>query len=139
MWARLSGTLVLETTDTDPAGRYHPDIVWVAAPAGTVVGGTLVGGVAQPPPAVPAPPVIRRVRPGPWLARLAKPAQLAVTTAAQSNADLRLYLDNVARAGVVDLDQADTVAFVDACERGSHITSAQRTNLLANGTAAEAA
>lgn len=28
-WARLDGEKVLETTETDPTGRFHPSIVWV--------------------------------------------------------------------------------------------------------------
>lgn len=27
-WARLDGEKVLETTEIDPTGRFHPSIVW---------------------------------------------------------------------------------------------------------------
>lgn len=28
MWARIQDGVVAETTDIDPAGRYHPDLEW---------------------------------------------------------------------------------------------------------------
>lgn len=29
MWARIEDGVVRELTDVDPAGRFHPDLVWV--------------------------------------------------------------------------------------------------------------
>ncbi len=31
-WARIIDDLVVETTDIDPEGRFHPDLVWAAVP-----------------------------------------------------------------------------------------------------------
>lgn len=33
MWARLEDGVVVETTDIDPEGRYHPDLKWRACAA----------------------------------------------------------------------------------------------------------
>ena len=30
-WIRLDNNQVLETTDTDPKGRFHPDLKWIKA------------------------------------------------------------------------------------------------------------
>lgn len=38
MWALIENGVVVELTDTDPAGRYHPDMKWVACPAEAAVG-----------------------------------------------------------------------------------------------------
>jgi len=31
-WARIENSLVMETTSTDPAGLFHPDLIWQAVP-----------------------------------------------------------------------------------------------------------
>ncbi|KLU15414.1 MULTISPECIES: hypothetical protein [Xenorhabdus] len=33
-WARLENNIVIELTDIDPAGRFHPLLIWVECPAG---------------------------------------------------------------------------------------------------------
>ncbi|WP_179211989.1 hypothetical protein [Escherichia coli] len=29
MWARLENNVVMELTDIDPEGRFHPSLIWV--------------------------------------------------------------------------------------------------------------
>lgn len=31
-WARLNGNQIIETTDTDPKGRFHPSLIWETVP-----------------------------------------------------------------------------------------------------------
>lgn len=38
MWARIEENLVMELTDTDPEGRFHPSLIWVECPADTQQG-----------------------------------------------------------------------------------------------------
>ena len=38
MWARIENGAVAETTDIDPAGRFHTSFVWVACPSEVVPG-----------------------------------------------------------------------------------------------------
>lgn len=45
MWALIENGLVLETTDVDPEGRYHPDLKWRPCPALTRAGWMFEGGV----------------------------------------------------------------------------------------------
>lgn len=37
-WIRLDDTQVVESTDTDPKGRFHPDLKWVKAAAHVQMG-----------------------------------------------------------------------------------------------------
>lgn len=32
MWGRIENNAVVETTDIDPSGRFHPSLVWVECP-----------------------------------------------------------------------------------------------------------
>ncbi|WP_413794825.1 MULTISPECIES: phage tail assembly chaperone [unclassified Pseudomonas] len=54
MWARIENARVVETTDVDPAERFHPDLVWQACPIDTRPGWTLEEDEFLPPPAIPA-------------------------------------------------------------------------------------
>lgn len=45
MWARIDDGVVLETTDVDPEGRYHPDLKWRACGAQVRPGWLYVSGV----------------------------------------------------------------------------------------------
>lgn len=33
MWARIENNEVIELTDIDPEGRFHPSLIWVECPA----------------------------------------------------------------------------------------------------------
>ncbi|CEE93300.1 Phage domain protein (modular protein) [Xenorhabdus nematophila str. Anatoliense] len=37
-WARLEDDIVMELTDIDPTGRFHPLLIWVGCPAETRTG-----------------------------------------------------------------------------------------------------
>lgn len=53
MWARERNGRVAEVTVTDPAGRYHPDLVWVGVPQElrpwVKAGWPIVDGAVEPP------------------------------------------------------------------------------------------
>lgn len=57
MWARIDAGHVAELTDTDPAGRFHPSLVWRVATANVQPGWTYDGTVFAAPVVV-APPVV---------------------------------------------------------------------------------
>ncbi|MCK6815584.1 hypothetical protein [Enterobacter kobei] len=44
MWARIENTAVMEVTDIDPTGRFHPSLVWVECPADIQQGYSYVDG-----------------------------------------------------------------------------------------------
>lgn len=41
MWARLELGKIVELTDIDPAGRFHPDLVWVPCADDAKIGATI--------------------------------------------------------------------------------------------------
>lgn len=53
LWHRIENNAVVESTDIDPAGRFHPSLIWVADDgANAQVGWTYLAGVfAAPEPA----------------------------------------------------------------------------------------
>lgn len=54
-WALIRDDVATDVTTIDPAGRYHPSLVWVVVPDGTKRGARRVNGVWSDPPSV-APP-----------------------------------------------------------------------------------
>ncbi|SDA94714.1 Phage tail assembly chaperone protein [Pseudomonas sp. NFACC15-1] len=48
-WARIENGAVVETTDLDPAERFHPDLFWQVCPANTRPGWTFIEGAFSPP------------------------------------------------------------------------------------------
>lgn len=48
MWARIENNTVVEITDIDPAGRFHPLLVWVECPDYVQPGFTCDGEVFTP-------------------------------------------------------------------------------------------
>lgn len=35
-WARIENDIIMETTDINPFGRYHPDLIWVVCDENTI-------------------------------------------------------------------------------------------------------
>ena len=149
-YARIVAGAVAELIDLPigvlPAARFHPAIADACVPAGQdiVVGALWDGAHFSPAPAPPSPPPIRRIAPLAFRRRLADPTRAAITLAAaaamgQGSATLQVFLDDLAAARFVDLDDAATIAGVAAMQAAGLITQQQATALLANGTTAEAA
>lgn len=64
MWALIVNGLAAQVTDVDPAGKSHPDLVWVSASAGTHEGDLYDGSTWSKPPlpaAAPAPTLEARL------------------------------------------------------------------------------
>lgn len=49
MWARIANGTVVEITEQDPKGRFHPSIEWVACDGQVAPGWTYDGGAFSPP------------------------------------------------------------------------------------------
>ena len=49
MWARIDNGAVAEITDLDPAGRFHPSLLWVGCDADVAPGDRYDGGAFEPP------------------------------------------------------------------------------------------
>lgn len=61
---------------------------------------------------------VRYITPREFLARLTMAHKLAIRTAAQTNAALAVWIDELVASTEVDLDHPDTVAGLDAMARG---------------------
>lgn len=48
MWARIENDEVMEVTDVDPEGRFHPSLVWLKCPADVQQGYVYDKGVFIP-------------------------------------------------------------------------------------------
>ncbi|WP_460077064.1 phage tail assembly chaperone [Pseudomonas sp. H2_C01] len=53
LWARIESGTVVETTDIDPADRFHPDLIWQACPTDVGPGWTVEDDQFAPPQAGP--------------------------------------------------------------------------------------
>lgn len=47
MWARIENDAVVEITDVDPTGKFHPSLNWVPCPAYVQPGWAYEGGTFQ--------------------------------------------------------------------------------------------
>lgn len=50
MWARIENNIVMELTDIDPAGRFHPSLIWVECPVDIQQGYIYSNNEFTPPP-----------------------------------------------------------------------------------------
>ena len=143
-FARIQSGHVAEIIEVDGDsldGLFHPDLIATCVeiigndvvPVGATWNGTVFGA----PPAAPTPPPIRRIRTLAFRRRFARPALEALTQAAMANAALRTYLDDLASAQYVDLDDPETAAGIASYRQAGLITQQQATALLANGTSDE--
>ena len=49
MWARIENNTVMELTDVNPEGRFHPSLIWVKCPTDAEQGYLYVGEVFTKP------------------------------------------------------------------------------------------
>lgn len=149
LFARIEAGLVAELIqaedEADLQARFHPDLVGACTPAepGVAVGWAWTGS-AFAAPVQPAPAALpRRLSSLAFRRRLSPARRAAVTLAAsaameQGDATLQVWLDDLNAAGVVELDDPETVAGVAAALAAGVITEAERDALLADPTEEEA-
>ena len=131
-WALVERGVVRDVTETDPSGRFHPAMPWVAgAPPGTAAGWSHVAGVFSPPPAAapsPRPTVISSLS---FLRRLTEAEDTAIHEAALKSAAVLRYLTRLGAATQVDLADPETVGGVDALIAAGLVAPGRRAELLA--------
>lgn len=49
MWARIEENLVMEVTNINPKGRFHPDLIWKKCQDGVTCGWVYEDGVFKEP------------------------------------------------------------------------------------------
>lgn len=111
MWARLENNIVRELVAFDPAGLFHPSLVWVECPADTAQGDHYDGAAFSKP-----------VPPGPAQADYIAAVQSHLDTAARAKGYDNI-LSACSYASVPNLFQAESIAFLEwrsACWQTCH-------------------
>lgn len=85
----------------------------------------------------PTPPAIRTITVAALRARFTRDERVQLTKAASTDAELRVFLDDLSAQGRVDLDHPDVIAGVDAMVDRGLITPERRAELLRDGTPEE--
>lgn len=143
---------------TDAEGRalgffadWHQDIPGAAFPIDAATHAAWIqdtvcqrwNGTGLEPCDPPPPPGFRRITPLAFRRRLPGPTRQAITLAAstameQGDATLQTFLDDLAAARYVDLDDPEVIAGVGTLQAAGLLTTEQAAALLADGTKDEA-
>ncbi len=130
-WIRLENDLVVETTDTDPKGRFHPDLKWTKAATSVLAGMVkqVDGSYATPEPAPEnAAPLLQPPSP---LTKLAFMNQFtmdelaAIYTAAKTEVMVEVFLDKLKLAEHVDVTDPQTIGGLQALVASGLLTEAR--------------
>ena len=131
-WIRLDNDRVVETTDTDPKGRFHPDLKWTKA-AISVQAGMIKqadGSFAFPEPApenaiaatlTPATPLTKLA----FMNRFTMEELAAIYTAAKTEVMVEVFLDKLKLAEHIDVTDPQTIAGLQALAASGLLTEAR--------------
>ncbi len=136
-WIRLDNDRVVETTDIDPKGRFHPDLKWIKA-ATSVEAGMVKqadGSYAFPEPAAEniVPITQASITPLTKLAfmnRFTMEELAAIYTAAKTEVMVEVFLDKLKLAEHVDITDPQTTAGLQALAASGLLTEARMQELL---------
>lgn len=131
-WIRLDNNQVVETTDTDPKGRFHPDLKWIKAATSVEVGMVKQadGSYAFPEPApenanptaqTPATPLTKLA----FMNRFTLEELAAIYTAAKTEVMVEVFLDKLKLAEHVDVTDPQTIAGLQALAASGLLTEAR--------------
>ena len=131
-WIRLDNDRVVETTDTDPKGRFHPDLKWTKASASVQAGMVKQadGSFAFPEPApenvisatlTSATPLTKLA----FMNRFTMEELAAIYTAAKTEVMVEVFLDKLKLAEHVDVTDPQTRAGLQALAASGLLTEAR--------------
>lgn len=131
-WIRLDNDRVVETTDTDPKGRFHPDLKWTKASVSVQAGMVKQadGSFALPEPApenaiaatlTSATPLTKLA----FMNRFTMEELAAIYTAAKAEVMVEVFLDKLKLAEYVDVTDPQTVAGLQALAASGLLTEAR--------------
>jgi hypothetical protein len=136
-WIRLDNNQVVETTDTDPKGRFHPDIKWVKAATSVQVGMVKAedGTFGFPEPAPENPNVTTETMATPltklaFMNRFTMDELVAIYTAAKTEVMVEVFLDKLKLAEEVDLSDPHTITGVQSLAASGLLTEARAQEVL---------
>ncbi|WP_447921053.1 hypothetical protein [Achromobacter aegrifaciens] len=130
VWALIQGGVVVEITDVDPMGRFHPDFMWVAASGEVMVGDTFIDGDFFRPEPSPQ-PVKTRYTVREFVRRFSMDEQLAVRQAQLTDMEVGLVYDDLNRADFIDLEDPAVAAGIDLYVGKGLLSMKRRDELLA--------
>ena len=128
-WIRLDNDQVVETTDTDPKGRFHPDLKWTKAAVGVQAGmvkqadGSFAFSEPAPENAIAA--TLTSATPLTKLAfmnRFTMEELAAIYTAAKTEVMVEVFLDKLKLAEHVDITDPQTTAGLQALAASGLLT-----------------
>lgn len=136
-WIRLDNDRVVETTDTDPKGRFHPDLKWIKAATSVEVGMVKQadGSFAFPEPApenaieaplTPATPLTKLA----FMNRFTMEELAAIYTAAKTEVMVEVFMDKLKLAEYVDVTDPQTIAGLQALAASGLLTEARVQEIL---------
>lgn len=134
MWARIEGDRVAEITDIDPAGRFHPSLVWVPCGADVKPGWHYDGTSFVPPSIVdpePAPTVYPQFSALEMLDQFTEAEQLAVVAATMTEPAIKLWYDRLIAATYVTYEDPRTEAGLQALVDAELITPQRKAEIVA--------
>lgn len=137
-WIRLENNVVVETTDTDPKGRFHPDLKWVKAALSVQPGMVkATDGTYELPSAAPEyeshPSDAQRVTSITKLTfmnRFTMEELAGIYTAAKSEVMVEVFLDKLKLAEHIELTDSNTIAGVQALAAGGLLTEVRAVEVL---------
>lgn len=128
-WIRLDNNQVDETTDTDPKGRFHPDLKWGKAPTSVQVGMVKQEDGSfkfpEPSPEISHAPNLSPVTTLTKLAfmnRFTMEELVAIYTAAKTEVMVEVFIDKLKLAEHVDLTDPSTIAGVQTLSASGLLT-----------------
>ncbi|MDR4125580.1 hypothetical protein [Yanghanlia caeni] len=136
-WIRLDNDRVVETTDTDPKGRFHPDLKWIKA-ATSVEEGMVKqadGSYAFPEPApenaiaatpTPSTPLTKLA----FMNRFTMEELAAIYTAAKTEVMVEVFMDKLKLAEYVDVTDPQTVAGLQSLAAAGLLSEARVQEIL---------
>ena len=136
-WIRLDNDRVVETTDTDPKGRFHPDLKWIKAATSVEVGMVKQadGSFAFPEPApenaiaAPLTPVTPLTKLA-FMNRFTMEELAAIYTAAKTEVMVEVFMDKLKLAEYVDVTDPQTIAGLQALAASGILTEARVQEIL---------
>lgn len=112
LWALLQDAVVLEITDIDPVGRFHPDFEWVHANTDVLPGDIYNDGeFSRPAPTSPPPKTVYTVRE--FMRRFTVDEQLSIRQSQFTDMEVGLAYDRFNRGEFIDVDDPDVAAGID--------------------------
>lgn len=131
MWALIQNGTVSEVTDIDPAGRFHPSLVWVEFGADVKLGWTYDGGEFSPPIVAPEPVEYPRFTALEMLSLFTETERRTVVQASMSDVDVKMWYDMMIAANYTTYEDPRTESGLQALVDAELLTPQRKAEIVA--------